>query len=207
MPITDPIQIKSHSQARRMTLRRRVTAWAGAALLLTLHSSLKLDAQNPKPTEYEVKAAYLFNFGKFVEWPRKNYAPGDPLVICVLGSDPFGPILDKTTSGETINGRKIIDKRVSRPQEALGCSILFISSSEGEHLNKILTTVHDAPVLTVSDMPDFVEHGGMIQFIVRDGRVRFAVNLGPTEQDGLALSSELLKVAVNVTRGSGQESR
>ena len=88
-------------------------------------------------------------------------------MICVLGNDPFGPILDKITSGETINGRKIIDKRVSHPQEARDCSILFISSSEEEHLRNILATLHDAPVLTVSDMSGFVEHGGMIQFISR----------------------------------------
>jgi hypothetical protein len=175
-----------------------------AALLVNLFLSSQMAAQNAKPTQYEVEAAYLFNFGKFVTWPEKNYPP-DSFVICVLGEDPFGPILDKTTAGETVNGRKTIDKRLSRPQDARGCSILFISSSEEQRVNKILAAVEDAPMLTVSDMPGFVEHGGMIQFVVDNGRVRFKVNLAPTDQHGLALSSELLKVAVKVTRVGDQE--
>ena len=93
-----------------------------ALVLIPLLSS-RLLTQNPKPTEYDVKAAYLFNFGKFVTWPQKNYGPGDSFLVCVMGKDPFGPILDKTTAGETINGKKVIDKRISRPQDAVGCSV------------------------------------------------------------------------------------
>lgn len=177
-----------------------------ALVLIPLLSS-RLLTQNPKPTEYDVKAAYLFNFGKFVTWPQKNYGPGDSFLVCVIGKDPFGPILDKTTAGETINGKKVIDKRISRPQDAVGCSVLFISSSEEPRLGRILAIVEGLPVVTVSDMSDFVERGGMIQFVVDSGRVRFKVNLGPAQQDGLALSSELLKVAIQVTPGSDRGNR
>jgi hypothetical protein len=176
-----------------------------AALILVFPIS-RLTAQNTKPTEYEVKAAYLFNFGKFVTWPPNDTSSSAPFVICVLGEDPFGPILDKTTAGETINGKRIADKRIVRPEEARDCSILYISAAQSEHLNNILAAVKDAPVLTVSDMPGFVQRGGMIQFLLDQGRVRFEVNLGPAQPNHLVVSSELLKVAVKVIRGS-QENR
>ena len=193
---------------RRSSPRRHpLLASVVVALLASLSPSSQIAAQNLKPTQYQVEAAYLFNFGKFVTWPPKKDAPGDSLLVCVLGEDPFGSILDKTTAGETVNGRKIIDKRISRPQDARGCSILFISSAEEQHLDRILAAVKDAPMLTVSDIPGFLEHGGMIQFVIDGGKVRFKVNLGSTDQDGLALSSELLKVAVEVRHGSQKESR
>lgn len=191
----------------RLPRRRLLLAWVAASLLINPTTSPDMAAQNPKPTQYEVEAAYLFNFGKFVTWPQNNRAANDPFLICVLGDDPFGPILDKTTAGETLNGKKIIDKRISHPQDAVGCSILFVGSSEEQHLARILTVVSDAPTLTVSDLPGFLERGGMIQFVVDNGKVRFKVNLQPTEKDGLALSSELLKVAVGVKRASGQENQ
>ena len=176
-------------------------------ILISLLSSTTLPAQNTKPTEYDVKAAYLFNFGKFVTWPQKTYAPRDSFLVCVIGKDPFGPILDKTTAGETINGKKVINKRISRPQDAGECSVLFISSSEEPRLSRILAIVEGLPVVTVSDMSDFVERGGMIQFVVDSGRVRFKVNLGPAQRDGLMLSSELLKVAIQVTPARDGENR
>ena len=155
-----------------------------------------------KPTQYEVEAAYLFNFGKFVVWPAGAQS-NSPFLICVLGDDPFGPVLDRTIASETLAGRAVQDKRITRPQDAIGCSILYISSSESGRLSKILSTIQEAPVLTVSDIPDFVQQGGMIQFVLRDGRVRFEVNLAPTQGKGLSMSSELLKVAVEVVRAGG----
>jgi YfiR/HmsC-like len=207
MPAADQPETRS-THARKIFPPRHVLAVLIAAALVLVSLPLPvLEAQTAKPTAYDVEAAYLFNFGKFVTWPQKNHPPGDSFLICILGDDPFGPILDKTTAGATVGGKKVIDKRVSRPQDALGCSIVFISSSEEPRLSKILAVVQGSPVLTVSDMPGFVEHGGMIQFVVDNGRVRFKVNLRPAEQDGLALSSELLKVAVNVTPAGTQEDR
>ncbi len=181
----------------------RLRRWAACALLLQcfLTPSAYANPEN-KPTQYDVEAAYLFNFGKFVGWPAAPAADA-PFVICVLGQDPFGPILDGTVAGETLKGRQVEDKRISRPQEATGCSILYISSSESGRLSRILPVIHEAPVLTVSDIPDFVQQGGMIQFVLRDGRVRFEVNLAPAQSNGLSVSSELLKVAVEVVRGGG----
>ena len=160
-----------------------------------------LYAQNSKPKEYEVKAAYLYNFGKFVEWPAAvSAAEGDSFAICVLGQDPFGPALDATISSETIGGKRVVARRISKAQEALTCRVLFVSSSEDLRLKEILATVEKAPVLTVSDIPQFSRRGGMMQFIQEGSRIRFEVNLTPAQEAGLTLSSELLKVAVAVRR-------
>jgi uncharacterized protein DUF4154 len=155
------------------------------------------------PSQYDVEAAYLFNFGKFITWPASAGTQNKPLTICVIGEDPFGPSLDHIVSGEKIDGRTVVDKKLSSADEALSCSILYISPSEANRLARILSVVKDAPVLTVSDIPEFADHGGMIQFVLHENRVRFVVNLGPTQRDGLALSSELLKVALSVKRAEG----
>jgi hypothetical protein len=162
-----------------------------------------LHAQQSRPSEYEVKAAYLCNFGRFVKWPAKVAAAKDnPFAICVLGQDPFGSILDATLAGETIDGKRLLAKRISEPKEGLDCRVLFISSSEEGRLKEILTTLDKTGVLTVSDMPNFSQRGGMIQFVLDGNRIRFAVNLTPAQDSGLTVSSELLKVAVSVRRDS-----
>jgi hypothetical protein len=159
--------------------------------------------QQSRPTESQVKAAYLFNFGKFVRWPDARSGADDTLEICVLGKNPFGRVLDDTVKGETIGSRKVISRTLLDLQDAAGCRILFVSSSEEGHLNNILSAAKQIGALTVSDMPHFVERGGMIEFVVQDERIRFAVNAVPVEEAGLTVSSELLKVATRVMRKGG----
>jgi hypothetical protein len=154
-----------------------------------------------KPNEYQVKAAYLYNFGRFIEWPTSaSAAKGDPFTICVLGQDPFGPALNTTLADEAINGQNVVARRIPSPQDALSCRILFISSSESERLKQILAILGDASVLTVSDLPQFTQRGGMVQLVLDGNKVRFEVNLTPVERAHLAMSSQLLKVAVNLRR-------
>ena len=132
-------------------------------------------------------------------WPAQpEGSPAAAFPICVLGENPFGQALDKTMSGEKLGGMTVAARHIERPQDALGCRILFISRSEGQNLRMILEVLGDAPVLTVSDMPDFVRHGGMIQFVLQDDKVRFSVNLNSASRAGLTLSSQLLKVASSV---------
>jgi hypothetical protein len=159
-------------------------------------------AQQSRPTEFQVKAAYLFNFGKFVRWPDTR-SGADTLEICVLGRNPFGRVLDDTVKGETIGARKVVSRILPDIQDAAGCNILFVSPSEEDHLTKILSTAKQMGALTVSDIPRFVERGGMIEFVVQDERIRFAVNAVPVEEAGLTVSSELLKVATKVVRKGG----
>lgn len=158
-------------------------------------------AQQPKPNEYQVKATYLYNFGRFVKWPETVPAgKGDSFSVCVIGQDPFGPILDSTLAGEALDGKPVVLRRLSKPPDAGECRILFISTTEEKHLKEILTALDESGVLTVSDMPSFTKRGGMIQFILEGDRVRFEINLASAESARLVLSSELLKVATSVKR-------
>lgn len=161
-----------------------------------------VNAQKSNPTEYEVKAAYLFNFGRFVEWPARVTTAGEVFSICVLGEDPFGASFDATIAGESINGKRVVIKRITKPQDATDCRILFISSSEESRLKEILAMLDKASVLTVSDISQFTRRGGMIRFVTEANRVRFEVNLTNAEHAALTLSSQLLKVAVSVRRSS-----
>ena len=184
-------------------------SWRGHGLLLRraimtiswllLAASHLLGQQ--KPTDYQVKAAYLYNFGRFVEWPAKDTtAKNDAFTVCVLGQDPFGSTLDATLRGETIGGKSIVAKRISSPQESVNCQILYLSAAEAGRLNKIMGDLDKEAVLTVSDMPRFSQRGGMIEFVLEGNRVRFEVNLSATQHAGLTLSSELLKVATVVRK-------
>ncbi|HEX4003772.1 MAG TPA: YfiR family protein [Candidatus Acidoferrales bacterium] len=172
-----------------------------ASCVLLAGSSWRAQGQQTKANEFQVKAAYLYNFGRFVEWPDQN-APDkkEAFEICVLGADPFGPTLDATLASETIAGQSVTAKRISKPQEIDSCRIVFISSSEEGHLKEVLTALDKTSVLTVSDIPRFSERGGMIGFILDGNRVRFDVNLASAQDARLTLSSELLKVATNVRK-------
>jgi hypothetical protein len=184
---------------------RRSTATAigtCAALFAALAIAPCVHAQRAA-TEYEVKAAYLYNFGKFVAWPDKSAAKvGEHFEICVLGEDPFGMALDTAVTGETIGGKGVAIKRISKPQDVGHCRVVFISASEAARLSEILATLDKASVLTVSDMPEFSQRGGMIEFVLDGNRVRFEVNVTNAEDAGLNLSAALLKVAVRVTRNA-----
>jgi len=157
-----------------------------------------LFAQQPRPTESQVKAAYLYNFGKFVRWDAGSAPSSDTFDICVLGRDPFGPVLDATVAGESIEGKKASVHKMSSLAASSRCNILFISSSEEGRLGTILPAAQRLNLLTVSDIPRFAERGGTIGFVMQNDRVRFEVNRSAAEQSHLALSSELLKVATRV---------
>jgi len=185
------------------TSQRKPLRWITAlAVVAALFGTPSMQGQHAKPTEYEVKATYLYNFGKFVEWPAKDtHAEADSFPICVLGQDPFGPALNSILADATIGGKSVVAKRILTPQDAANCRVLFISSSEEPRVKQILAALRGASVLTVSDLPQFTQSGGMVQFFLEGNRVRFDVNLTTAEQVGLTLSSELLKVANNVRRG------
>jgi hypothetical protein len=167
--------------------------------LAALCSANLLHSQAPQPSEYRVKSVYLFNFGKFVQWPRNTPAVVSPtFIVCVLGEDPFGPVLDMILENETIDGKPAAAKRIARAAEASDCRIVFVSSSEARRLRGILAALDQHRVLTVSDMDRFADNGGMIQFVWDENRVRFEVNLAAAARAGLMLSSDLLKVATRV---------
>lgn len=194
------IDSMDQTRSKRHLWRTRYFRLLPVAIASALLSPICLHAQRSNPTEYEVKAAYIFDFGKFVAWPAGT-AAGD-FTICVLGDDPFGAAFDATIAGESMNGKKVVVNRIAKPQEAATCRILFISRSEERRLKEILATLDKTSVLTVSDISQFTRRGGMIEFVAEANRVRFEVNVTSAERAGLILSSQLLKVAVNVRRGS-----
>jgi hypothetical protein len=157
------------------------------------------EVQGQKPSEYQVKAAYLYGFGRFVDWPA-TAAPAETFVVCVLGRDPFGHWLDEVAAGAVINDKPVSVHRISLVQESGSCRTLFVSAAEADRLAEILDALAHRPVLTVGDAPQFAQRGGMIGFSLEGNRVRFTVNLGATHNAGLELNSELLRVAALILR-------
>ena len=153
-------------------------------------------AESPPPTMHQVQAAFLFNFAKFVTWPDDTFErSGNTMIIGILGEDPFGAILEETVRDKTIMGRKLSVKRFGRVQDAMNSHILFLSASEEGRLPQTIKALEKTTVLTVSDMDQFAERGGMVAFTAEDQKVRFNVNVGAVDRAGLKMGSQLLKLA------------
>lgn len=163
-------------------------------------SSATVWAQARPPAPHEVEAAYLYQFGRYVEWPSDPQPDGSSFFICVLGVDPFGSALDEVVRGKVIASRQVAVRRILGPSESQDCRILFVSPSEESRLPAILKGLEGTGVLTVGRGAQFTRRGGMIAFTSEDRKVRFVVNLAATEAAKLTLSSQLLRVAVSVER-------
>ena len=142
--------------------------------------------------EYQVKAAFIFNFAKFVEWPSDGN--DGELVVGVVGDDPFGGALDRL-NGNVANGRRLRIKRLRSGDNLKACRILFISNSEERNLKKIMDSVRGSNVLTIGEMAHFNQSGGVIRFIVENHKVRFEINAPAAAQSGLRISSKLLALS------------
>jgi len=189
--------------------RVRLPALAFIALLrLAATFSLPAIAQTSKPSQTDVQAIYLYNFAKFVRWPATPPgAPGVPIDICIAGQKAYVDTLAKAVAGEQIDGRPLAVRAVESPEGEAGCSILFIGASVREHLDPLLAATAGKPMVTVSDIPGFLERGGAIQFLLVDNRVRFSVNLESINRSQIAISSELPKVAATVNGKPGGGTR
>jgi hypothetical protein len=144
--------------------------------------------------EYEVKAAFLYNFAKFVQWPA-DAGSGASVHLCVLGRDPFGSLLESGLSGKTLGDKPIEIDRVSEPRQLSNCQVVFISSSERPQAAAILEALTARPILTVSEIPEFAAMGGMVNFYIEDRRIRFEINPKSAARSGLRISSQLLKLS------------
>lgn len=166
-----------------------------ASNALTAHAEVR------SSREYQIKAAFLYNFAKFVEWPADRFAEeSDPLILCVIGEDPFGNILDETIKGKNIRGRELEIIRLKEVDDLKSCHFLYISTSEQRSLPQIIESIGKASVLTVGEMQDFAELGGIINLITRGNKVRFKINVDVANQAGLKISSRLLRLATVVIR-------
>lgn len=161
-------------------------------------------ARAQTPSEYEMKAVFLYNFAKFVEWPAEASGTPDPAFsICVVGTDPFGASLDQAVRGKSISRRSVTLRRVREAREARTCQIAFISPSERRRLRPILDSLGGSSILTVGDTEGFAEQGGMINFTLEDNRVHFEVNVDAAQRAGLKMSSKLLGLARIVKSKTG----
>lgn len=152
--------------------------------------------------EYQVKAAFLFNFAQFVQWPDTVFASSDsPFCIGILGDDPFGKALDETIRGETIQGHKMTIQRARQVIDLKNCQIIFVSKSEKSKVPEILAAVGSRPVLTVGDVPGFARNGGGINFFLEGGKVRFEINSDATKTSGLRFDPQLLSLGRIVATG------
>lgn len=175
---------------------RRI-AWSGA-LALQLATGLLALCQG-KPSESDVKAAYLLNFGKFMRIANAVPAAArDPFDVCVVGEDGVEAALKNLSVGQNINNRSVRIVRVKDGTQARNCGIAYVSDSEGTRMDKDLEELRGADVLTVGNSSTFLVEGGMIQFLLLSNHVRFAVNLAAVQNTHLVLSSELLRVAYSV---------
>lgn len=162
-------------------------------------------ARGQKVDEYQVKAAFLYNFAKFVEWPAQSFkTAADPISICVFGSNPFGSALDEATAGKTVDGRRFVVHEVSEPASACNCHIVFVGASERKRFQAILGKLRSPGVLTVGDTEGFAAQGGVINFRLEGGKVRFEVNVEAAAQVHLRLSSKLLALA-EIVKDGGQK--
>jgi hypothetical protein len=167
--------------------------WLCALLLLLASLSV---AQTPN-VEYRIKSAYIFNFAKFVSWPSSAFqTPTSPIIIGILGKDPFGTEIDETIAHKSIDGRPLAVKRLAETDPLDGCHILFIAESERKQVPRILESVSKLPILTVSEIEDFTDTGGMIRFFKHEKNIRFEIDLDAVEAARLKISSKLLQVAI-----------
>ena len=165
-----------------------------SALLMYIGSGR---AQDVARSEYHLKAAFLFNFAKFIEWPPQAYANTDsPLVIGVLGDNPFGTALEETIRNKVIDGRTVVVKPIPSLSAATNCQILFISTSEKHRLKEILDSLRGSSVLTVGETDHFTEAGGMINFVLEGNKIRFQINDQTARGAKLKVSSKLLSLAL-----------
>lgn len=146
--------------------------------------------------EYQIKAVFLFNFAQFVDWPANAFPAAEtPLVIGVIGEDPFGPYLDDAVRGETVNHHPLVVKRYRRVEEIGNCHVLYVSASVEERVEQILAKLKGRSVLTVGDSESLAENALMIRFVTVDNKIRLRINLDAAKAAALTISSKLLRPA------------
>lgn len=147
--------------------------------------------------EHEIKAAFIYNFAKFIEWPETQFTDAEaPLVLGILGSDPIDAALD-SLANKTVRGRQLTIQRIAAPENLSQCHMLYICKSEKPDLKQIIEHLGNQPILTISDIPDFNKTGGHINLVLRQNKIRFIINSAAAKKANLKISSRLLKLSLN----------
>jgi uncharacterized protein DUF4154 len=179
-----------------MVSRSRVVV----VLWLCVTAASAASAQTRPPAQHEVEAAYLYQFGRYVDWPSTRPPNSEGFNICVLGADPFGSALDDIVRGKVIADQQVAIKRILRAGDSQNCRIVFVSPSEESRVPVILKALEGTGIVTVGRGAQFTRRGGMIAFTSEDKKVRFIVNLTAADAANVRLSSQLLRVAASVEK-------
>lgn len=183
------LSTKSHSSFLRF-LQRSLFFLLGALAFSAA------DACAEDSLEYEVKAGFLYNFTKFIQWPEESFnGKNSPIVIGILGSDPFGEKFDRALSSEKSGGRSLIVKRFKTAADVEGCHIVFVSAREHEQLPRLFEKLKDTYTMTAGETEDFTRGGGVVRFFLEQGKVRFEINVTAAHRKKLEISSQLLNLA------------
>lgn len=163
------------------------------AMMLGAAPCLRADDVSP---EYQVKAAFIYNFAQFIQWPDRAFSdPNAPFVVGVIGQNPFGDKLEAAMRNKAIAGRPVTVRYLDSPGEIAGCQLLFVPGTEDDDLDDIFKWVSDRPILTVGESSKFLDAGGTIEFLIEDGRIRFEIDPDSAAKADLRISSKLLSLA------------
>ncbi|MCE5199575.1 MAG: YfiR family protein [Armatimonadota bacterium] len=178
-------------------MNNRTRSFMGMAVAILLLTALpQIGAVGRTANEYEVKAAFLYNFAQFVEWPSDVFRDSkSPMVIGVFGQDPFGSTLDEAVKNKTVNGRRFVIKRFKALRDIETCQILFVSASEGERVEKAARAAGGKGVLTVGESSHFIDHGGIINFTIDNSKIGLEISVDHARNASLKISSKLLRLA------------
>lgn len=163
-----------------------------------------VQGQSSVPTEYEVKAVFLYNFTQFMELPPTVMENRDTLKICILGKDPFGPAL-QIFNGEIVHNKKLLINLINNEENAYGCNFIYISDSEKRQIRRIMEKLSAMSVVTISDMEGFARSGGIIKFIIKNNKVHFMINLDAADRSGIKIRSRLLQISTIYREGKADE--
>lgn len=162
-------------------------------VLLTCLLPGELTAQNAPPNEYQIKAAFILNFAQFIQWPAASFGDASqPIVIGILGDDPFGEMLEQTFANEVVGGRALVVKRARQVDDLKSSHLLFVSKSERDRVTTILNSLRDSAVVTIGEVENFAQRGGIINFYMDGRRVRFEINADAAQKKGIRIHSQLL---------------
>ena len=202
-----PSQLRIRSCARgawRRSVLRAALLSAVLSAALPLGPGITAGAES-RTTEYDVKAAFLYNFVKFAEWPSSAFGDDErPIVIGIFGQDPFGPELDRMLEKKTAHGRRFEVKRLLLPSDAAKCHVLFVANASTERLPALVEAIGARPVLVVGESPGFALRGGHVNFVVDKNRVLFEINVEQSASSSLKFSSQLLRLARVVSTSSAR---
>jgi hypothetical protein len=191
-------------QRRRPMKTARMRSRIRFLLVLTVVFCASTLLAQTTAKEYRIKAAFLFNFAHYVEWPPDTFKDADsPLTYCIVGDDPFEGVLDQSLNAKSVGTRPLRVQHLKPPENFQGCQILFIGAIEKKRISEILETLKQAPVLVVGESSHFVQQGGTVGFLSEENTVRFEVNLDAAQRAGLNISATLLSVAKTVIDKAG----